>query len=646
MDGSRRPRPLARSLQPLTGESLAGYLLRLSCRLRVSPIELARLTGCAGDNSATVSRRLLLTLDVQRFAQATRLSASAASSLTLTSWADRYPPVARSRAGPGPPVILDGLLLATSPRYCPDCLAGDGTPIQQQYGGPWKMTWQLPVAFACPQHHRFLREGCPRPHPASPAATQLIDRPGAGPLHPAQCRMPLQTDRAGRTRASCGTRLDQAGEDDLLRPGAGTLNAQQALLTRLSQQHPAEDAARAFTDLRMITALLCMSWPLGQDLMDPGLVTAVSEHVRGLGALSRRALDKQPGGVIATAGLLTAATAILDSPDLAGTVARHLQASERGRLSKSSWARVLDRHRSSCSAALTEAAEPATRAYRRTSGPHSPKAPPRTSAYRPEHIPALLEQRWYDQHLAQLGYRVQASMRRAGAVMLVQWASGGSLGDAAGYLGIRIERSQYSLAPDMAHWLRDHGTTDFTTALAGLAAQLDDTPGLVNYRNRRHAMQGWCLSPEARQELTSRLPPVPGPVQPVLDDRKRQEASAFVWAHVTQGEPRFAPRPIEADQPEPVRRDWTRKRANTWHKLARPGRFVHYIELRKLLIEHGDRLASDIDNWWQRPPPPRRIEPKWQIGWPGDNQDRPAHEGVVASGPSSAGIRQSRCYGA
>jgi hypothetical protein len=63
-----------------------------------------------------------------------------------------------------------------------------------------------------------------------------------------------------------------------------------------------------------------------------------------------------------------------------------------------------------------------------------------------------------------------------------------------------------------------------------------------------------------------------------------------------QGEPRFAPRPIEAAQPEPVRGDWAAHRANTWHKLARPGRFVHYIELRKLLIEHGDRLANDIDN--------------------------------------------------
>ena len=175
----------------------------------------------------------------------------------------------------------------------------------------------------------------------------------------------------------------------------------------------------------------------------------------------------------------------------------------------------------------------------------------------------------------------------------------------------------------MARWLRDHGTTDFNTAMVLLAAQLDDTPGLVNYRNRRNAMRGWCLSPEAWQDITSRLPPVPGPVQPVLDDRKRQEASAFTWAHVTQGEPRFAPRPIEEGQPETIRADWARQRGSTWHKLARPGRIVHYVELRKLLIEHGDRLANDIDNCRLPPPPPRVSEPGWLAGLGrSDHRDR------------------------
>ena len=92
----------------------------------------------------------------------------------------------------------------------------------------------------------------------------------------------------------------------------------------------------------------------------------------------------------------------------------------------------------------------------------------------------------------------------------------------------RFEPDQLRGDPELpTRWLRDRGTKDF------LAARLDDTPGLVNYHNRRQAMQGWCLGLGTWQELTSRLPPVPGPVQPVPDDRKRQEASAFTWARVT-----------------------------------------------------------------------------------------------------------------
>ena len=85
--------------------------------------------------------------------------------------------------------------------------------------------------------------------------------------------------------------------------------------------------------------------------------------------------------------------------------------------------------------------------------------------------------------------------------------------------------------------------------------------------------------PGSSSPAACRLPPVPGPVQSVLDDRKRQEASAFVWAHVTQREPRFAPRPIEAGQPEQVRKNWTGRRGNLWHKLARLAQHVWITSL-------------------------------------------------------------------
>jgi hypothetical protein len=585
-----RIRPLTRSLDPLTGESLGGYLLRLAHRLRLSPIKLARRTG--GHNSR-LGRRLLLDLDVAEFAHATRLAPDEAADLTLVPWADRYPPIARSQHRTRPTTV-DSWLFNDTLRYCPHCLAGDGSPIQQQYGGPWKKIWHLPISFACTDHQVFLRQHCPRGHHPQPKAWQLIARPADSTLHPAQCRQPETADDPERNGTACGARLDQAGESGLLHPSPAVLETQQCLLDALDPHHPAEGAAQYFTDLRVITALLCASWPLARDLLDPAMIAPAAEHVCRRGAGERPALDTPPADPIATAALLTAATTIRDGTDLQGALAQHLQATWTGRPSRSPWAQILDRHTSSCSQTLRQAAEPAIRAYRRQAGPHSSKAPARTGGYRPEHIPALLEQRWYQQHLAPLEYDSPKNMRRAGAVLLVQWAAGGSMGDAADFLGIRLTRHQHSPAPSLAQWLRRRGSADFSAALRDLARELDTAPDLIDYRQRRQALQGWCLSPDVWRDITNRLPPVPGPVQPTLDDRKRQEASAFIWAHVTQGELRFAPRPIEARQPEPARQTWIPRRGSTWFQLTRPDPLNHYAELRKLLAQHAEHLAKEI----------------------------------------------------
>ncbi|MEV6867703.1 TniQ family protein [Streptosporangium subroseum] len=593
-----RTRPLARSLDPLAGESLGGYLLRLAYRLHLTPIRLAHLTGCAtGPTTTRISRRLLLGLDINGFAQATRLTRNEALALTLIPWADRYPPIARSQSGAGRSASTDDWLFNNSPRYCPQCLAGDGSPIQQQYGGPWKKIWHLPIAFICPDHRVFLQHGCLSGHPLERDISRLITQTADSTLHPAQCRQPRPDYPAARGRKgpSCGARLDQPWDPGPFRPSLSTLETQQRLLDLLDPCHPAKDAVRNFADLRVITALLCASWPLGRDLIDPSMIPAVTEHIDGLGAGVRRALDTPPKDATATAALLTAAAALLATTDLQGTLAQHLQATSAGHLSKAPWARILSRHESSCSEVLRQAAEPATRAYRRTR-PHGTKAPARTNGYRPEHIPAFLEQNWYQQHLAPLECgSCYKTMRRTAAVLLVQWAAGGSMGDAADFLGINNTRSQYAPSSGFYQWLGDHGQARFTAALQDLARDLDTASGLIDYLQRREALRGWSLAPDAWQELISRLPPVPGPVQPNLDDRKRQEASAFVWAYVTRGEPRFAPRPIEAKQPEQLRRAWRLGRSTTWFQLSRSDPLNHYSALRKLLILHADRLAREID---------------------------------------------------
>ncbi|MES9592295.1 MULTISPECIES: TniQ family protein [unclassified Streptomyces] len=387
----RHDRPLGRSLDPLPEESLGGYLLRLAHRLHLSPIRLARLTGCTKQPSTTqLGRTLLLGLDVVGFARATRLSEAEVAALTLVPWADRYPPIAHMHSGTGARASRDDWLFNNIPRYCPQCLAGDGTLGQQQFGGPWKKVWQLPIAFACPGHRVFLHHGCPRSHPSDRAITQLITQAADSSLHPTQCRHPDQPGSRGRKGPSCGVRLDQRNDADTPRPSESMLKTQQRLLDLLEPHRPAKDAVTQFTDLRVVTALLCASWPHGRDLIDPSPSAAVNDHIRALGSGARQVLDRPPTDPTATAALLTAAATLLDASDLNDTLAKHVRATWEGRPSRAPWTRIFARHGSSCSEVLQQAAEPATHAYRRRSGPHSPKAPVRADGYLPEHVPAFL----------------------------------------------------------------------------------------------------------------------------------------------------------------------------------------------------------------------------------------------------------------
>ena len=589
-------RRLTRSLDPLPGESLAGFLLRLSCRLRAMPLQLARMTGCINGTSTQIGQRLLLDLDIPAFARATSLTPAEATRLTLLPWADRYPPLTHS-LGPGGPATWDGWLFHVGLRYCPACLAGDSRPVHRHYGGPWKKIWHLPIAFACLQHQMLLHDGCPRRHPPDPVTWRLVTHTSDKILHPAQCRRPANPGDRGRHRPACGARLDQPPANP---PGisAGLLSTQKRLLDLLEPHNLPQDSARTFTDLRIIVALLHESWPAGQDLVEPHAVPAVARHFGQFSGEARKSPDALPGELIATAALLGAAVTVLDSPDLQGALARHIQATLPSRPSRSPLASVLTRHGAACSPELREAAEPAIRRYRRLAGPHSPKAPARAGGYRPEHIPAFLQEDWYRRYLASLECDSMTKiLRRAAAATLVQWAAGGSLGDAATYLGINPSGGQYAFTNDFNRWLgKQNARRRFTAALKNLAADLDTAARPVNYWHRREALRNWSLDEDAWNTITERLPPVPGPVQPTLGDRKRQEASAFVWARITQGEPLFAPRPIEAKQAVHIQQAWFHRRGNTWHHLWRPQPLAHYAALRELLVQHADQLAAKIGN--------------------------------------------------
>jgi TniQ len=168
-------RPLPRSLDPLPDESLAGFLLRLAHRLDLAPGRVAVLTGLGWQyprrSTVVVPADRLLRLDTATaaaFARATRLHPDEVTGLILGSLGGRYPPLDIShQAGDGVPrqaASIPGLsrwVLTRSTRYCPQCLAGNGSPIQQAHGGAWQKWWHLPVVFACMAHRRLLLHACP-----------------------------------------------------------------------------------------------------------------------------------------------------------------------------------------------------------------------------------------------------------------------------------------------------------------------------------------------------------------------------------------------------------------------------------------------------------------------------------------------------
>ena len=194
------PRPLPRSLIPIPGESLPGFLLRLSCRLNQPPAKIAKLAGLAPDGASGTHIPVILLAgipetDSSTFTRMTRLTGAQTAQLGMGTWHERYPPVIASpESNARGARRLDGrLILAPATRYCPECLAGDGSAIQESFGGPWLKAWHLPVVFACPAHGRLLEHLCPecgqviRGRRPGRNAALLPAMPASG-LHPAQCR--------------------------------------------------------------------------------------------------------------------------------------------------------------------------------------------------------------------------------------------------------------------------------------------------------------------------------------------------------------------------------------------------------------------------------------------------------------------------
>ncbi|WP_431776191.1 TniQ family protein [Streptomyces cucumeris] len=605
--------PLPRSLDPLPGELLAGYVMRLAHRLGVAPDTVLRRTGLADymANTQAITRTALsLELPAQQmrdFQSATRLTAAEATALTLLPLAPRYPPIVHSldvvRAGKRIP-SLDWLFPAAA-RYCPDCLAGDGTTPQTDHGGPWKTEWRLPVVFACSHHQRFLEHLCPTCQRSltDHAVGQLIPRPTIAGLHPAQCRAPLAhgARRTQRAAQLCGARLDHQlpGPPELLPRQLADLQAK--ITTMLSPGTPATTASQYFTDLQMTSGLVMITWPKARPTV-PGLNADRADQVladRQDPAHSQH-VSTPPQDARACASILLAADTILSADDLRASLAPIAPVENRTRSGidpkrHRSWDTAFRRNQDDCSERFQRAAEHLVSTHRKRRGTRSTgggRLPHRGLDYGPQHVPAFLPLKWAERHLGAFTAGISMPvLRRTSAVFLVRRALGGSVVDAAEFLGLSI--AGQGLGTPITRWARRQGTPDaYDRALDTITAELTSPP-MVDYRHRREHLADWAMPPDAWRKIAEQLERQPSP-RYISENRARLAATAYVWTQVTCGETQFAPQPSESRNNAELDTAWSQDRFSIGQWL-RQNKVPLYQQMKPLLDTYAEQLSHDID---------------------------------------------------
>ena len=423
-------------------------------------------------------------------------------------------------------------------------------------------------------------------------------------LHPAQCRTELTTPSNGRSLPSCcGARLDQAGHRRPVSPELIALQGKVLGLldpdgpsSTLSAGLPAQPVSY-FADLRALGLLACLTWPAARHLSpSEEAASAIDEHVTSLRrqaadwqgvsltSASRARFDSPSMDAAASGGLAHIADCVLDgSIDEVREQLRLLLPAGR-RESRAFWGLRVDRSATPCSEGLHAAYAPLLRGFTKAGSQPTGRrnAVFHPQRWGPENIPAFLPESWYDRHFTTIDGVSPRIIRRTAALRLVQMAAGGSLGEAAGFLGIASRARRQPELPG------------FETALEALARELDDpaTP-LVSYRQRRQALETWCIDLDTWAGLIARLQ---APHWPEPGACMRQVASIYLWVQLTSGEHRFAPRPLEAAQPPEVQEAWKGgRRSAIWIRMHRSQPGSHYASLKAELNALSTSLARSID---------------------------------------------------
>ncbi|WP_395294458.1 TniQ family protein [Kitasatospora hibisci] len=580
---------LPRSLIPLPGESLPGFLLRLGHRLDSPPGLMLWRCGLAGANPTAhqAAASYLFLLDAskrERFAQVTGTSAEIADQLTLRPLIDRYPPIAHALISPKDPNraprgrrVFPPWVLSSHSRYCPACLAGDGSPIQQRHGGPWLLRWRLATSFACLKHNILLEHRCPDCRvPVGFDSTGdefarvgLVAWPGLSGLHPACCRSHR------RSLGDCGRRLDEPGSLPSIALTPELARLQERLDHLLTPQVEPARAFEAFADLQVATSIVLATWPVSAPAMAPSHAAAVEEHLadqdaRMAGSVPHRILWDRgltwsflPRSTLGTAAVLSAADRLLQLPaaELLSELRRitgQIPDRDFKRWGKT-W-RILSNDASvGFRAQVTEAipslfpvrprrilpADVWSRA--RVIPSFLPVQLDQQHGYRPEQIPQELPEHWVRIFRDDPSLSVTSAIRRLRrtlAIQLVQAASGLDAQQAVDYLGLPpgTDLLKTEDTPTIKQDTRADAA-ELRKGLARLAEHLASLPPdhRADYRLRRQHFAAWHLGREAFEELRDLFVTANGRQPPVPSARLHDALSALIWRRVTGSEYCLAP---------------------------------------------------------------------------------------------------------
>ena len=532
--------------------------------------------------------------------------------------ADQYSPASpapETRGWAGSLPAGNHWIFKRATRYCPQCLAGDGSAIQNDLGGPWCKTWRLPVVFACLKHSRFLAHlcpGCGRPahdYATARGATKmytipLIPQANCSDLRPTQCRLPLANgDRSRRNSPTCGAELGGHPLDPgtvLADPGA--IGLQKHINYLLDPSTPSDIVScglptagrQYFIDLRLITHLIRASWPRAQDLLEiPEAASAAisqdhhhgqQQHRDGRG-IRRTMYDVPPLDAKTSAALLLTAHRLLQCrhPRLLTEQVRHLLGyDQRPPPKPPGLARSWSANPTAHPVCVTHW-HPSSRPTRQ----HPPDAP--VCPCEPRSVkPATSLNTSPD------------SCRKTG-ISATSLACAESIPcTCAGPRRSTCARSPWAAPSPMLPSCWESQSPGPRGAAGSCAAgpatapshsssrprcstsptNSTQLPHLINYQCRREALTSWSIDPSTWQQLTRQLGPNAAHTAKDLGDQARQAATISVWARVTQGDHPLA---------------WRRRFDSSWIS-SQPGRLAHNdAQLQGILDQYADELAARID---------------------------------------------------